>query len=154
MTQLSPHFSLDELTVTEHRLIDNSPTLDIEDNLKFLALNLERVRTVAAVPIVVTSAYRCRELNTAVGGAANSDHVFGLAADCRAVGLTVTELFLRLYDARIDLNYRQMIHEYGRWVHIAFEKAGSGQIPKNPLDQTLVIKTAGKYERYIPGMEL
>lgn len=153
-TQLSEHFSLAELTHTESRVIDNSPTLAIEDNLRWFAERLELVRQVAGVPITVTSCYRCPELNRSVGGSPTSDHLFGLAADMRGVGLSVTELFLRLYEARLDLKYRQIIHEFGRWVHVAYERPGSGQVAKSPDDQNLVIKVPGHYVRYAPGMEI
>ena len=53
---------------------------------------LEDLRTVIGKPVNVNSAYRCAEHNAKVGGAPNSEHVNGLAADVSVAGLTATEL--------------------------------------------------------------
>src|ERR1051325_8425715 len=82
--QLTEHFSLEELIASEvaaRKGIDNTPPDDIVAKLRVLAAGLERVRAVRDGPIHVTSGYRCLALNTAIGGAHDSMHIQGLAAD-------------------------------------------------------------------------
>ena len=80
--QLTPHFSLEELTATQHRGIDNSVNDDSSNsNLQQLAYKLETVRSILGYPLVISSGYRCLELNRAVGSKDTSAHVKGLAAD-------------------------------------------------------------------------
>lgn len=86
-TKLSKHFTLDEFTRsdTAKRLgIDNAPTNDIVENLTILCENiLEPSRIIFGKKIIITSGYRCQELNKAVGGKTNSYHLKGKAADIR-----------------------------------------------------------------------
>ena len=77
---LSPHFSLAELTYSDAanaRGIDNTPDVDAVDELTDLAnVTLERIRTICGdQPVIISSGYRCRELNEAVGGASVSAHL-------------------------------------------------------------------------------
>lgn len=84
------YFSLNELTksaTAEKLKIDNTPSPAIKDNLEFLCYRvLDRIREEYKHPIYVSSGYRCPELNRAVGGALNSQHVSGLAADIYVKG--------------------------------------------------------------------
>jgi len=91
MTQLSPHFYLEELTASSKAKalkIDNTPSPEILENLKALALALEMIRSVCGEPLKISSGYRCPALNKAVGGAVSSQHVKGYAADFSADGRT------------------------------------------------------------------
>ena len=66
--QLSEHFSLDELTYTDHREFDNTPNRNEKANLVLLASFLEQVRQVLGnKPIVINSAFRSKQVNDAVG---------------------------------------------------------------------------------------
>ncbi len=67
--QLTEHFTLDELIVTSHREIDNTPPEVIVPKLRATARGLEHVRLVLGVPVIVLSGYRCPALNCVVGGA-------------------------------------------------------------------------------------
>lgn len=127
--KLSTHFSLEELThsVTAHnRGIDNSPSDAVLFELKKLAENvLEPLRLAYGKPIVVTSGYRCLELNKAVRGAATSQHLKGQAADITSLANTPEEN-KRLFDCAVRLiesgkiRVGQCIDEYGyKWVHIS-----------------------------------
>src|SRR5262245_30603901 len=83
---LSRHFTLDEMVASEtaeSRGIDNSPTDEVTDQLKHLCRHtLEGVRDHCGDhSVYVSSGYRCPELNAAVGGASNSAHLYGCAAD-------------------------------------------------------------------------
>src|SRR5882672_9303456 len=95
--QLSPHFTLTELTNSEIALrkgIDNSPSEAIVANLtRVCAEMLEPIRNVLGVPLHINSGYRCREVNTAVGGAVNSAHIDGRAADFVPVGIGLRDAF-------------------------------------------------------------
>lgn len=117
---LTPHFSLHELTHSDTavaRGIDNTPTAAVLANLQRLASVLERVRAVLGVPIHISSGYRSPDLNRAVGGVANSVHMFGLAADITAPAFgTPLQVAQAIQAAGIEFD--QLIHEYGRWVHI------------------------------------
>lgn len=148
---LSAHFSLRELTITEHRDVDNSPRDDIIPRLRHLARQLENVRELVGEPIFVTSGYRCPALNRLVGGAPDSDHTYGLAADIHAPGFTTTQLYEKLYANRQALGYRQLIWEYGSWVHVAFFLEGSGQAPKPPLQSLVIYPRTHSYLAYVPG---
>ena len=119
--RLSRHFTLDELiasqTAARHG-IDNTPSPAVVRNLRRLAALLEKIRgLLGGTPILVGSGYRCRALNAAVGGAAASAHMAGLAADFTAPGYgTVLQVAQKIAASR--LRYDQLIFEYGAWVHV------------------------------------
>lgn len=115
---LTQHFTLDELTASQtaaRRRIDNQPPMAVVENLTRVAVLLEQVRAAVGRPITVSSGYRSPALNTAVGGARNSAHVLGLAADITASGMAPTALAKAIIDAGIQFD--QLIYE-GSWVHI------------------------------------
>jgi zinc D-Ala-D-Ala carboxypeptidase len=148
---LSPHFSLRELTITEHRDVDNSPRDEIIPHLTFLASRLENVRELVGQPVFVTSGYRCPALNKLVGGARDSDHTYGLAADIHAPGLTTTQLYEMLFANRDALGYRQLIWEFGSWVHIAYSVKGSGQKQIASPQSLVIYPHTQQYLAYVPG---
>lgn len=116
--RLTEHFTLAELTITSHRDIDNTPSDAIIEKLKFTARGLEHVRVLLGVPILISSGYRCPLLNDAVGGAADSQHMQGEAADFIAPKYG-TPLDVARHLAASDLRFDQIIFE-GTWVHISF----------------------------------
>lgn len=128
--QLSPHFSLAELTVSANaaRLgLSNDPPPEILERLRIVAARMEEVRAaLGGKPIRVTSAYRSPAVNRAAGGAKASAHMEGWAIDfqCPAFG-TPIEVAVRL--AKSGLTYDQLIHERGTWVHISFDPRSRGQ---------------------------
>lgn len=83
--QLSDHFSLEELTHSEtarRYKIGNEPTDQEVKNLQILAQQvLEPARAIVGKPLVISSGYRSKRLNQIVGGAKNSYHLQGKAAD-------------------------------------------------------------------------
>lgn len=131
MTQLSEHFSLAELTVSDkaRRLgLSNLPPPNILARLKTTAGQMERVRELlGGRAITVSSAYRAPAVNSAVGGAKSSAHMSGWAVDftCPAYGppLAIAERI-----ARSALTFDQLIHEHGRWVHISFAPERRGEL--------------------------
>ena len=122
---LSPHFTLDELVLSQtaaRRGIDNTPSPEILRHLRRLADVLEQVRHVLDDgPVLVSSGYRCAALNRAVGGARNSAHLDGLAADLTAPTFgTVMQVARAIASSAIE--YDQVIHEYGTWVHLGLAR--------------------------------
>jgi uncharacterized protein YcbK (DUF882 family) len=131
---LSPHFTLDELTHTDHREIDNTPTQDEINNLQQLANFLEEVKTVlGGKPIMISSGFRCKALNDAVGSKDSSQHRTGFAADFRVPGMTPDEVVRAVIASGIG--YDQIIREFDRWTHIS--------VADKPRKQALIIDKSG-----------
>ena len=135
---LSPHFTLEELTHTDHRELDNTPN-DIEkNNLKRLAEFLEEVKEVlGGKPIMVNSAFRSKAVNDAVGSKDTSQHRLGCAADIRVPGMTPDEVVKAVIASGIA--YDQIIREFDRWTHISVPNS----ITDTPRRQALIIDKTG-----------
>jgi zinc D-Ala-D-Ala carboxypeptidase len=115
---LTPHFTLAELTVTNHRTLDNTPDPAALANLQRLAEFMEKVKELLWFkPIMITSAYRSKAVNDAVGSKNTSQHRIGCAADFRVPGMTPREVV----DACIKggLPFDQIILEFDAWTHIS-----------------------------------
>ena len=135
---LTPHFTLDELTFTDHRELDNTPPPDVIVNLRRLADFLEQVRALLGnKPIVVNSGYRSFAVNRAVGSKDSSQHRLGCAADIRVPGLTPDDVVRAIRSS--GLPYDQVIREFDRWTHVS--------IPNHVADaarkQALIIDRQG-----------
>jgi zinc D-Ala-D-Ala carboxypeptidase len=138
VTQLTEHFSLEELTVTDHREFDNTPSAFERANLVRLAGFLERVKTALGnVPIMVNSAYRSKKVNDAVGSKDTSQHRLGCAADIRVPSLTPDQVVKAIMAAKLP--YDQLIREFDRWTHISITNTLNGM----PRGQVLIIDKAG-----------
>jgi putative chitinase len=133
---LSPHFTLEELTHTDHRTLDNTPNEIELANLQRLAEFLETIKTVlGGKPIMVNSAFRSKAVNDAVGSKDTSQHRLGCAADIRVPGLTPDEVVKAVIASGIG--YDQVIREFDRWTHISIPNAGA------PRKQALIIDKTG-----------
>ena len=135
---LSEHFTLEELTFTDHREFDNTPNADETANLNRLASFLEQVKTVlGGKPVMINSAFRCKQVNDAVGSKDTSQHRIGCAADLRIPGMTPDEVVKAIMASGIG--YDQIIREFDRWTHIS--------VPNHPEDkprqQALIIDKQG-----------
>jgi len=131
---LSPHFTLAELTYTDHRQFDNTPTQIEISNLQRLAQFLEIVKaTLGGKPIIITSGYRSKAVNDAVGSKDSSHHRLGLAADFRVPGMTPDAVVRAL----LKLPYQQIIREFDAWTHISIPQTGA------PRRQALIIDRTG-----------
>jgi uncharacterized protein YcbK (DUF882 family) len=129
---MTPHFSLAELTHTDHRLLDNTPNAAELANLKRLAEFLETVKTtLGGKPIMINSAFRSKAVNDAVGSKDTSSHRLGLAADFRVPGLAPDAVVRAL----LKLPFDQIIREYDAWTHIS--------IADKPRRQALIIDKLG-----------
>ena len=136
ITPLSLHFTLEELTHTDHRQLDNIPNTDELANLTRLAKFLEQVKTaLGGKPVMINSAFRSKAVNDAVGSRDSSQHRIGCAADIRVPGMTPDEVVKTVMAA--GLGYDQIIREFDRWTHISIPNAGA------PRKQALIIDKAG-----------
>ena len=138
MMLLTPHFTLEELTVTNHRSLDNTPNSSEINNLKRLAEMLEEVKTLLdGKPIMINSAFRSKAVNDAVGSKDTSQHRVGCAADIRVPGLTPDQVVKAIIGSSIA--YDQIIREFDSWTHISVPNNPSG----TPRKQALIIDKAG-----------
>ena len=117
------HFTIEELTHTSVNL-DNTPTPQVIENLERLVKNvLDPLRELYGFPIKVNSGYRSPAVNKAVGGAANSQHMKGEAADITAGS---PEANKKLFDLCSWLAFDQCIDEKNyTWIHVSFKKTGN-----------------------------
>jgi len=136
--KLTEHFSLEELTHTDHREYDNTPNDAELENLKRLAEFLEEVKAaLGGRPVMVNSAFRCKQVNDAVGSRDTSQHRIGCAVDFRVPKLTPDEVVKIIISA--GLPYDQVIREFDRWTHVSIPNK-EGDKPRN---QALIIDKAG-----------
>ena len=135
---LTEHFSLEELTATDHRTLDNTPNDSEIANLLRLAELLEKVKyELYDKPIMVNSAFRSKAVNDAVGSKDTSQHRLGCAADIRVPGMTPDEVVKAIIAA--GLPYDQLIREFDRWTHISVTNVEGGK----PRGQVLIIDKEG-----------
>ena len=133
-TQLTEHFTLAELTHTDHREFDNTPNEQELANLIRLAQFLEQVKTaLGGKPIMINSAFRSKLINDAVGSKDTSQHRLGCAADIRVPGMTPNEVVKTLMAS--GLGFDQIIREFDSWTHISIPNDSAG----HPRKQALII---------------
>jgi hypothetical protein len=143
--RLSKNFTLEEFlvsqTATRHG-IDMTPPDWVIDNLQRLVTGCLQPLRDESGPIFISSGYRPLELNTKIGGSKTSAHVNGDAADLKVVNQTpfeTSELIVAM-----DLPFDQVIHEFGRWVHLGVADILRGE-------QLTAYKKEGK-TRYVNGI--
>jgi uncharacterized protein YcbK (DUF882 family) len=135
---LTEHFTLEELTHTDHRELENIPNETELTNLKRLAEFLETVKGVlGGKPIMVNSAFRSKMVNDAVGSKDTSQHRVGCAADIRVPSMTPDEVVKAVIASGIG--YDQIIREFDRWTHISVPNEPAG----TPRKQALIIDKQG-----------
>lgn len=135
---LSPSFTLEELTHTDHREFDNTPNDAEMANLVRLADFLEQVKEVlGGKPIIVNSAFRSAEVNRAVGSSDKSQHRHGCAADIRVPGMTPDQVVSAIIES--GLPYDQVIREFDRWTHVSIPNTEDA----NPRSMALIIDKSG-----------
>ena len=135
---LTPNFTLEELTHTDHREFDNMPDADELANLYRLADFLEQVKVVlGGKPIMINSAFRCAEVNKAVGSSDKSQHRHGCAADIRVPGMTPDEVVTAIIES--GLPFDQVIREFDRWTHVSIPNTEDA----DPRAMALIIDKQG-----------
>ncbi len=119
MMNLTKNFTLEELTVTNSGL-DNTPNCEEIGRLRVLCEKvLQPLRELYGKPIIVNSGFRSQAVNKAVGGAKNSQHAFGEAADITGGNAKENEILYNL--VKNNFIFDQLIDEHNfRWVHISY----------------------------------
>lgn len=139
MGKISKYFDWSEVTVSAKAAslgLNNVPSLAISKTCIVTASKMDVVREALNSPVKVLSWYRTPEVNKAVGGATNSAHMLGYAIDCTSTIMTPLKLCKFVVDMGIDFD--QIIHEYGKWMHISFD-------PQNR--KSLLTKFSGPYKK-------
>ena len=138
MVNLSPHFSLAEMTKTSIKGVSNTPDAKATENLKRVCLWLEELRArwnrtygEGDDPIVINSGFRSAPVNKAVGGVPTSNHLTGCAADIRVAGmeqaLRYTVILLDIADSE-KKDFDEIILERSKsviWLHFAVRPEGN-----------------------------
>lgn len=118
------NFTMSELIKSDkakQNNIKNTPdTVALDNMLNLIVYCLQPIRELLRKPVVITSGFRCPQLNKLVGGVANSQHMTGCAADFVATGETIEGIIFKIQTSGIE--YDQLINEYNKWVHISFVK--------------------------------
>lgn len=146
--KISKHLSLSEVIRSEtakRRGISNTPTAEHLENFKLLADNLfEKIRAHFGVPIHISSGYRSKELNDAIGGSKTSQHSKGQAIDIdmdgSSSGVTNADVYNYIEE---NLDFDQLIWEFGTdnnpdWVHVSYTNG------KNRKQKLKAVRTNGK----------
>lgn len=150
--QLSKNLALAEVMRSEtakRKGISNMPTPAHIENFVKLAENVfQPIREHFGVPIHISSGYRSKALNTAVGGSLSSQHCTGEAIDIDMDGTSITNK--QVFDfIRENVNFDQMIWEFGTdanpdWVHVSYESTGKQR------KQVLKAVKQGGATKYVP----
>ncbi len=153
------YFTIRELTKSStaaRKGINNAPNAAIVTSLTALVDNvLDPLREKFGAPIIITSGYRCPALNRAVGGATNSQHTKGEAADIRTVSDSREDnmkLLRCLLNSGIifDQVIAENVDSAGNpdWIHVSFTKKR-----KNRMKKTTMKKISGR-TAYIDGIKI
>ena len=135
---MTPHFTLAELTATNHRQFDNTPNEAETANLQRLAEFLEQVKmALGGKPVMINSGFRSKQVNDSVGSKDSSQHRIGCAADFRVPGMTPDAVVRAVIAA--GLPFDQIIREFDAWTHISVTNTPDGA----PRRQALIIDKAG-----------
>lgn len=126
------YFDLAELIhsdTADQKKIANIPSVGVVANICNLITEvLEPARVRLGSPIIVTSGYRCVELNKAVGGVVTSQHTKGQAADL--VCNSVAEM-KRLFDILKEMDIDQLLYESNKqgkqWIHVSYVAHGKNR---------------------------
>lgn len=147
---ISPNFTLEEFLASDTAKAEdivNMPNWDVIVQLVLLAnQTMEGIRAICRnYPVVISSGFRNQDLNDAVGGAQNSAHLVGCAADFTvpAFGSPI-EVCEAIEEYLDDLGIDQLIHENNTWVHVG--RVGFGELPRC---ECLTINSTGTYSGFV-----
>lgn len=141
--KLSPHFTVGEMlrsgtairlgikNVPEEHPEDGLTNEEVVENLRLLAVKVLEPLRRRVGRVIVTSGYRCRALNRAVGGVATSQHLCGQAADIHVTGNEMCRKYARII--RQLTPFDQLILEPAgspqkRWIHVSYRPKGRGSV--------------------------
>jgi len=148
--KISEHLNLAEITRSEtakRKGISNMPTPEHLENFRKLAEHIfEPIRAHFNVPIHISSGYRSKELNKAIGGALTSQHCSGEAIDIDMEGSADGVTNRMIFDyIEANLSFDQLINEFNySWVHVSYESTGKQR------KQTLRASKSGENTVYSP----
>lgn len=124
--KLSKDFNLDEFVISQAAArngISNEPDAHIIGRLKELCDTiLQPLRNFYGKPIIISSGYRCKEVNKIIGSSDSSQHIKGEAADLHINGVTIDEIAEAIQ--KLKLPFHQLILEFGRWIHVSISHEG------------------------------
>lgn len=117
-------FSISELITSDTAArynINNMPDIRALDSmLELIYYVLQPLREIIKKPMKITSGFRNSQVNRLVGGAKNSQHVTGQAADFTIDDMTPAQVIEIVKKSGIEFD--QVINEYNKWTHISFNK--------------------------------
>ena len=138
---MTSHFSLEEFIAsdTAARLnIDNRIPDELRENALQTLQMMERIRFHIDAPITITSGYRCKALNQAIGSKPTSDHTLAFAVDFKAPKAgTPYEIAKDLAGVIDVLGIGQLILEFGTWVHVSLAR------PDKTINRIITIDKTG-----------
>lgn len=149
MYSLSEYFSLEEFTRSESAVrkgIKNIPSVQHIENIKFLCENfLDKIRKETGSLVLITSGYRCKELNKSIGGSDKSQHCTGEAVDFTVKGWSNKQICL--YIQKNIKGFDQLIYEGGEngWIHLSASR-------KQSREEVLTATFNRKTVKYIEGI--
>lgn len=126
------YFTIKELTKSakaQANGIDNTPGKEEINNLTQLVDKvLDPLREMYGKPIRINSGYRCKKLNSLVGGVSNSQHLTGQAADISSYRNTKAENEI-LFNLIKKLPFDQLINEKDfSWIHVSYSDRNRREI--------------------------
>lgn len=125
------NFKISELIYSDTAIrnnINNMPDINSLDcMLDLIVYCLQPIRDKIGKPMLVSSGYRCGEVNKLVGGVSTSQHCKGQACDFTISGMSPSQIIDKIKSYGIE--YDQLINEYDQWVHISFVKGKNRKQP-------------------------
>ena len=93
-------------------------------NLKILVDNLlEPIRERFAVPMIITSGYRCERVNKLVGGVDNSQHMKGKAVDFCFASFSRKDMVAAFFEIAEEFDFDQLIYYKKKGIiHISYNR--------------------------------
>ena len=121
------NFKISELIYsdTANRLkINNMPDINSLDCMLYLICDcLQPIRDKLGKPMIITSGFRCYQLNKAIGGAINSQHTKGQAADFHVNGMSISDVIDFIVKSGVPFD--QLLNEHNQWIHISYRKGNN-----------------------------
>jgi len=155
--KISDHISYTEATKSNKAIqlgLENSPDKATLERMRYVAKEIfEPLREHFGIPIAVTSFYRSKAVNKAIGGSSTSEHVYGSAIDIDAdvIGLITNRQIFNWIKENCEFN--QLIWEFGSnrepaWIHVSCKKSGNkNEILKSYKEKNIFGRSVTKYKR-------
>ena len=147
--KLSAHFDLEEFTCSDtaaRMCINNDLPIELLAEAKKTADMMEAIRAYLSdrlqkpCPVIITSAYRCPQLNKAIGSSETSDHIKMMAVDFKAPAFgSPYDICREIAPAMSMLGIGQIIYEFESWIHV------STRIPDKVINRIITINKDGTH---------